>query len=431
MRLFADAQFYSLPKLISQLYEEPLFMSIGHREFQIPRNLFSDPGNSPNFFTLGFAFFFANPGTADAALFPGLDREGLIRPPSILPPSVPGRSADTFGELLHLLRGYPLHIRDESHRAELLRDCRYFNFKGLEQRLIPHARSFNQARGRDEIVLRLEDILKSGISVVHNNINNHHNGRDSSSPFMNNNTTGTEGAAADGWVHYARPYVDPTPAELVLEIGGENMRLHFLPSSHQPPPHFPSSHGHSQPSSSSTLRIEFFRDARTRISKLFEVLASKLNLPATTAPLGLLMAAGGAASQPATPGTTPLSGGEDWVKCVVGSEAGVVLDGRAVTGRVGGGDEYEEQHWSAGEEPLGGLSLSPSRKRRRADGGGGVDGMGGRGDEYWVLKTGQWRLRIQSAMDGRGGVECVLVAVKLDAISGEHARNEARGFLSG
>lgn len=436
MRLFADAQFYSLPKLISQLYEEPLFMSIGHREFQIPRNLFSDPGNSPNFFTLGFAFFFSNPGATDANLFPGLEREGLIRPPSILPPSVPGRSAETFAELLHLLRGYPLHVRDESHRAELLRDCRYFNFKGLEQRLIPHARSFNQSRGRDEIVLRLEDILKSGISVVHSSSNSttNNNGHvDVSSPLNNATVGGIEGAA-DGWVHYARPYVDPTPAELVLEIGGENMRLHFLSSSsstHQPPSRF-------QPASSSTtLRVEFFRDARTRISKLFEVLASKLNLPATTAPLGLLMAAGGAASQPATPGTTPLSGGEDWVKCVVGSEAGVVLDGRAFTGHVGGdGEDYEDQHWSAAAEEakgpgMGGLSLNSSRKRRRADGGGWVDGMGQQGDEYWVLKTGQWRLRIQSAVDGRGSVECVLVAVKLDAVSGEHARNEARGFLSG
>ncbi|KAM6536899.1 hypothetical protein FALCPG4_002875 [Fusarium falciforme] len=36
VRLFSDAQFYSLPKLISQLYEESIFICIGHREFQIP-----------------------------------------------------------------------------------------------------------------------------------------------------------------------------------------------------------------------------------------------------------------------------------------------------------------------------------------------------------------------------------------------------------
>ncbi|CRK41896.1 hypothetical protein BN1723_015987, partial [Verticillium longisporum] len=106
VRLFADAQFYSLPKLISQLFDESIFISIGHREFQIPRELFNDPGNSPNFFTLGFAVFFSNPKD----LFPGLEREHLIRPPSILPPSVPNRSADIFADLVHFLSGYPVHI---------------------------------------------------------------------------------------------------------------------------------------------------------------------------------------------------------------------------------------------------------------------------------------------------------------------------------
>lgn len=418
VRLFADAQFYSLPKLISQLYEESIFMSIGHREFQIPRDLFSDPGNSPNFFSLGFAFFFSNPG---ADLFPGLDREGLIRPPSILPPSVPGRSAETFAELLHLLRGYPLHIRSDEHRASLLRDCRYFNFKGLEQRLIPHALSFNQTRRKNEIVLRLEDILKSGISVV----------SEPAAPTAAATATDGEPAAAAaaaagaaGWVNYARPYVDTTPADLVLEVGGENMRLHF------------------HATGETGLRVEFFRDARTRVGKLFEVIASKLNLPPTTAPLGLLMASGGASSQPATPGNTPLS--EDWVKCVVDEETAVTLDGAAYTGPpVGvlvmqeaagdhGHDEFGMPDSAVDESPtISGLSLNAPRKRRRAnDGAGWLNGMGGQ-NSYWILKTGQWRLRIQSAKNGRGGVECVLVAVKLDAMTGELARNEARSFLKG
>ncbi|KAJ4307268.1 alpha-tubulin [Collariella sp. IMI 366227] len=122
VRLFADAQFYSLPKLVSQLYEESIFTTVGGREFRIPRDLFtsaSGAGNTPNFFTLGFAAFFSSPDD----LFPGLDRAGLLRPPSIVPPSVPGRSAEVFAQLLHLLRGYPVAIRDEEHRQELLRDC--------------------------------------------------------------------------------------------------------------------------------------------------------------------------------------------------------------------------------------------------------------------------------------------------------------------
>lgn len=511
MRLFADAQFYSLPKLVSQLYEESIFMTIGQREFQIPRDLFSDPGNSPNFFSLGFAIFFSQKDD----LFPGLDREGLIRPPSILPPSVPGRSADNFAELVHLLRGYPVDLRGEAHRASLLRDCRYFNFKGLEQRLIPHALAFNQARGRDEIVLRIEDILKSGISLLPD-------------PLPLAVLPGADPAGA--WVNYARPFVDSNPAELILEIGGENQRLHFSsPSSPFPHSnhnnnnnhdHHASAHPNSAHGPNVVTRVEFFRDARTRVTKLFEVIAGKLNLPPTTAPLGLLMATGGAISQPATPGTTPLS--EDWVRCVVdaGGETSVVLDGARWTGRdpspaswsapssdgagggggmmmmmmgndgtygedgasMGGGAQrqHHEQyatptsgvggggggegggglfamgsggggHVDSSPTGLAGLSLNnPSRKRRRVDtfasgtgaGGSGAEGGGGLPQSgYWIIKTGQWRLRIQSrggaagegggAAGGGGGVECVLMAVKLDAVSGERARNEARGFLNG
>lgn len=388
VRLFADAQFYSLPKLISQLYEESIFMSIGHREFQIPRDLFQDPGNSPNFFSLGFAIFFSSPDD----LFPGLDREGLIRPPSILPPSVPHRSADTFAELLHLLRGYPVHIRDEAHRRSLLRDCRYFNFKGLEQRLIPHALSFNQPRRRAEIALRLDDILKSGITVAAEPL--------PSDPLA-------------GWVTYARPFVDDKPAELVLEIGGENTKLYLA-----------------------SLRAEFFRDARVRIARMFEVIATKLNLPPTTQPLGLLMRNGGAGSTPPTPGNTPLS--EDLVRVALEPETAITLDGRPyslsevlVDGSGHPGADLTSAPSSAGglvESPasagFGGGSSGP-RKRRRVDSG----SLAAVAGDEWVVRTGQWRLRIQSAKNGKSAVECVLVAVKLDAMSSEHARNAQRSFL--
>ncbi|CAM1504007.1 Fc.00g015980.m01.CDS01 [Cosmosporella sp. VM-42] len=352
VRLFADAQFYSLPKLISQLYEESIFISIGHREFQIPRDIFQDPGNSPNFFSLGFAVFFSRPDD----LFPGLEREGLIRPPSILPPSVPNRSADTFADLIRLLRGYPVHIRDEVHRQELLRDAKYFHFKGLEQRLIPHSLSYNQLRRRGEIVLRVENVQKSGISVSQESL---------------------EGIG--GWVHYARPYVDDKPAELVLEIGGESTKIHF---------------------SGGSPRAEFFRDTRARVARLFEVIATKLNLTSTTQPLGLLMASGGAGSQPATPGNTPLS--EDLVRVIFDAESAITLDGK---------DHTEDAVVSSAHgSPASSVStvVPNPRKRRRTD--------GSMVDEAWTVKTGQWRLKVQSAKGGKSEVECVLVAVKIDAI---------------
>ncbi|ROW12016.1 hypothetical protein VPNG_05226 [Cytospora leucostoma] len=430
VRLFADAQFYSLPRLASQLHDESIFMSIGHREFQIPREAFSDPGNSPNFFSLGFAIFFSDPS---GDVFPGLERDQLIRPPSILPPSVSSRSADTFAELLHLLRGYPVDIRSEAHRQALLQDCRYFHLKGLEQRLVPHSISFNQVRRRDEIVLRLQDVLKSGVSVLPERVD----------------VAAREGDNFAGWVNYARPFVDGHPAELVLEVGGECIRLHFNKDGGVGGSGVGGGGGGN---GGCLTRLEFMKDGRTRVTKLFEVIASKLNLPPTTQPLGLLMASGGAASQPATPGNTPLS--EDLVKCVLGADTAVTLDGRRYTGHLpsdtgddndNDDDEKPMQNGKvpapSGADPGGGpptnltanLSLDPpSRKRRRMVDGGFV-GVGGGGlpdRGYWLVRTGQWRLKIQGAKNGKGGVECVLVAVKIDALSGEHARNEARGFLS-
>ena len=327
-----------------------------------------------------------------------------MRPPSIVPPSVPHRSAETFAELLHLLRGYPVSIRDEEHRASLLRDCRYFNFKGLEQRLIPHAISFNQARRREEIVLRLRDILKSGITI-------------STEP------TPTDPLA--GWVNYARPFVDDRAYELILEIGEESTRLQFGPGG--------------------SVRAEFFRDSRTRIAKMFEVIATKLNLPPTTQPLGLLMAKGGASSQPPTPGNTPLS--EDLVRVILDPEASITLDGRPWIPEedyhfghqgAGGGGNMSAPSSAGGvgggqDSPLSGSTPLPvGRKRRRVDSHGfGVGAGTGAGVDEWIIRTGQWRLRIHGAKNGKAAVECVLVAVKLDAISSEQGRNVQRAFLGG
>ncbi|KAH7250080.1 uncharacterized protein BKA55DRAFT_594242 [Fusarium redolens] len=335
------------------LYEESIFISIGHREFQIPREIFNDPGNSPNYFSLGFAAFFSRPDD----LFPGLDREGLIRPPSILPPSVPKRSADTFAELLHFLRGYPIRIRDEAHRQDLLSDARYFHFKGLEQRLIPHSLSYNQATRRNEVVLRLENIQKSGVGV-----------------FISNTDPLT------GFVQYARPYVDEKPAELVLEIGDETTKLHF---------------------SGGNARAEFFRDTKARVAKLFELISSKINFsqPIKTE---LLTNHG----QSTNLGNALLK--EDLVRIVLEPESAIILDGK----------DYLEDFINAAASESS--TNEYPRKRKRAD--------GDSGDEEWVVKAGQWRLRIQNAPNGRG-VECILVAAKLDAMSSQLSRNMSRSFL--
>lgn len=214
------------------------------------------------------------------------------------------------------------------------------------------------------------------------------------------------------------------------------------------------------------MRAEFYRLTKARISKLFQVVANKMNLP-VQAPLGLMMSAGGAAAQDASPGNTPLS--EDRVKVRLGDDAFVVLDGEEhvldaqAFGLTGSDDEPGVR--AATSRGAGQSRSAPSRKRRRRGSG---DGFG-----EWIIRRGQWRLRVQprveagkrgggasgergglggssggglgggsgGGLSGRSGgsggtglegtnLEIVLHAVKLDAVSGQRGRNMMRGFLT-
>lgn len=102
-----------------------------------------------------------------------------------------------------MLRGYPLHIRDDSHRAALLRDCRYYRFTGVEQLLIPFDISYNVMRQESEIVVRIEDIKTSGLSLNTSSIH-------------------------DGFVRYARPFADKTPHYLIAQISGGSITLDVI-----------------------------------------------------------------------------------------------------------------------------------------------------------------------------------------------------------
>ena len=435
-----------MPRLISQLFESEIFVQIGGENFQIPRDIFSNPGDSPNFFSLGFAVFFSSPSD----VFPGLDSGGLLRPPSVHPACVPNRSAKVFSELLHLLRGYSLHIRDRHHRAELLRDCRYFHLRGLEQKLIVHDISYNAERGVSEIIIRLEDIRQSGVSFVAD-------------------AAPSDRSPLSGWVHYSRPFVDETSYEIIVEIGDESTHIDFR-----------------------RMRADFFNDAKARIASLFQVVANKMNLP-TNAPLGLMMSSGGAASQSVSPGNTPLS--EDRVKIRIDRDAHIMLDGEEyIMGDNFGRDHENGMEYydssprpsrirapiSSTSSPSSGFqpsspwpptipaphqrqqppqprtvnfpppssyhnnnhptsdAKSPARKRQRQ---GSLDEFG-----EWMIRKGQWRMRVQPRPEGGGnfgqqpgadgggsegsGMEIVLCAVKLDAISGQKGRNALRGFLT-
>jgi hypothetical protein len=105
-----------------------------------------------------------------------------------------------------MLKGYEIEIRSDEHRQNLLRDARYFNFRGLEQRLIRHRISFNSRKEVEEIEIRLEDVRQSGISFVAD--------KDAAEGEKRGNVRGE--------VYYARPYVDNEPRAVIVEIGDKD-----------------------------------------------------------------------------------------------------------------------------------------------------------------------------------------------------------------
>lgn len=360
MTVFANS---IVPRLTSRIFESEIYIQIGERHFQVSRDMFSGPGDSPNFFNLGFAILFATPND----VFPGLPRSGLLRPPSIIPPSIPSRSGDTFAQIVHMLRGYPVHIQNENHRAELLRDCRYYHLRGVEQKLIPHHISYNPGRECDEILIRLEDVRQSGIQFV-------------------NDGSSDDTSILAGWVHYARPFIDDKAYELVLEIGGQNTVINL-----------------------DTMRADFRGLAKARVSSLVQVIANKLNLP-NKAPLGLMMMSGQANRASASPGNTPLS--EDRPKIHIDTEADILVNN----------EPFLPGHSAFGNSITdAGSTEGPPAKRKREDEATATE------PRQWMVHNGQWRLRIQP--DTSGQLEIIFFAVKLDVFTNQRARNTKRQFL--
>lgn len=385
----------TVPRLTQQLFKSEIFIQVGDRHFQIPRDIFASPGDSPNFFSLGFAHFFSTP----SEVFPGLDRQTLLRPPSILPPSIPNRSGDVFADLLKILQGYDLSIRDAAHRAELLRDARYFHLKGVEQKLIPAELSFNLLRQRNEIILRLEDIRQSGVAFSADA-----NSTNPATPAGDNLAPSISAGVPTGWITYQRPYIDDRAADLILEISAsESTTLHL-----------------------STMKANFDGQTKARIASLLSVVANKLNLPAMM-PLGLMMlqSGGGIAKMPASPAHSGISG--EKVRVSIDRDAFVTIDGSAIEWDLADDDdadsEVEDEDDDAFPSPKQKLILGMPKVKRWKEG-----RLVDREME-WIVRRGQWRLRVGGAENDSGRVEVSLRAVRLECFTEERERNSRRGFL--
>ncbi len=183
----------------------------------------------------------------------------MLRPPSIIPPSVPNKSGEIFGELMKMLQGYDVEIKNETHRASLLRDARYFHLKGLEQRLVPCQKSYNLRKGQNEVLIMLEDIRQSGISFA-----------------LDSTDSGSELPMASGYVSYARPYTDDATSNSVLIVetsSSESATIHLASPSAARSDHV-------------NALVTFHGDTLRRMTSLLKIIASKIGLPSTQA-LGL------------------------------------------------------------------------------------------------------------------------------------------------
>lgn len=353
-----------------------------------------------------------------------------------------------------MLQGYEVEVRNESHRAQLLRDARYFHLKGLEQRLIPCNISRNTKRNQSEILIRLEDIRQSGVSFSPDTPPTNSNSGSGSgsgtgsvagvSPGPGTSKPSSPAPSLSGnqsragTVAYARPYTDDHANSniLILEVStSETTTLHL--------PTYPPRPDNSSPLSLN-LRATFHGSTLARISSLFGVVASRMGLPATQ-PLGLMLlkSGGGVAAQPVSPANSGVS--ESRVRVRISTDCYLEIDGSAVelgvdhdSGRLGvkrtiidrstkrvrvseKGYEYDgdiemgksEWIWGGGKEDI------PEMKD------------GEEQEEEWIIKRAHWRLRVEP-VEGEGSkMQVVLCGVKIEGYSVEKSRNKSRSFLSG
>ena len=170
----------------------------------------------------------------------------------------------------------------------LVRDARYYCFRGSEQRLVRcRVSSFLdvvETEGgadcggavREEIEIGLEDVRISGVSFVQDVGNGDGDG------------DGKEGLR--GEVHYARPYVDDGGRRLVLEVGDDSVVRVVMDCDGRS--------GH----------VKFWGKSAAKMKRLVGVVGTRTGL-----------------SLPASEGNQEVPFG---VRCTIGNQADVVVDGK-------------------------------------------------------------------------------------------------------
>ncbi|KAG7195903.1 uncharacterized protein KQ657_002288 [Scheffersomyces spartinae] len=154
IHLWSESFYFSLTRLQDFLIRDYLYANIGGKTFKISKCLF-DQSNLPNYFTLNYDTMLQEKAI--------IEKVKSLRPPPHAPPSIDTRSSKLFEDILELLKGNYGVITSDEHRALLIRECRYYRFLGLEQRILKHSILFNSFLNKHEIVLSLHDIQAKGL----------------------------------------------------------------------------------------------------------------------------------------------------------------------------------------------------------------------------------------------------------------------------
>ncbi|KAG7664433.1 uncharacterized protein J8A68_002036 [[Candida] subhashii] len=156
VHLWSDCFYFGLNRLQKILTEQDIFANIGGVSFKIPQSLFINTGNHPNYFSM-------NNERSLLDNFQIIEQKNMLRPPPQKPSSVPNRSPQLFADLLELLRGNHLIIKNDQHRQLLIKECRYYRFMELEQRILNHRIEIS-SKGCPQIIMNLNDLTRKGVS---------------------------------------------------------------------------------------------------------------------------------------------------------------------------------------------------------------------------------------------------------------------------
>lgn len=220
--LIADAMYYNLPRLRALLKESDYyFTNVGGKSFKIPKNLLNRDGDKANYFQITLE-----------TLYVDLDKlvimRKLLRPPPHSSSYVP-RSPEIFSILLQLLSGSKLTL-DDNKRESLMKECRYYRFLNLEQRLVKCEIKYNPIICRDEIRINLKDVSKKGLEIQSHRGNNLLNDIDSAESQESNQSHVKKrklSISDNSWTFcgYKRPYLDDKVCDLIVQVDSTECTL--------------------------------------------------------------------------------------------------------------------------------------------------------------------------------------------------------------